>query len=299
MKLLLSLAAGLAVLLPSSVLAQTPASPAPASTDAVLPIKIPSDWHKLPFNVMPEFKFVWRKDGAAGMPSLQMRIVNAPGMTLATAVESTRTAVKTMAGGAPIVDEPVSECGQAGQHVVYTISVNDAKAVADETIFVTDGHMYSRSYYHAPGDVDAAILAHLKTICPQGIGPVPAGWHEDPSATGTKMLGMWLGTLPGAMINVVVMPYTGDIAALQKSVNNLVNLGTMKLKVDQKAATFCGQPGSKGTFTGAVAGLNMELQQEIGIRDGTAYVVTYNHPAGKDDPAGTAAFDSFCPPPKG
>ena len=287
MKLVLTLAAGLAAL-----------SPACALADAPLPITLPANWTQAQFSVVPTFKFVWRKDGTQAMPSFQMRIDATPVSGLNDAAQRTRQG-EAVLGAIPVSDESVTECGQPGRHIIYRFVAYGKTVIADETVFAFEGKMYSRSFYHVPGDTDPDVAERAKLICPSSEGLMPfAGWHVDAAAASTKFVGLWLDPSHRQSINVVVMPYDGQMSALLEMLKKQATLGSVKMQFDQNPATFCGQAGSKGMATLTIAGVTMEMQQEIGIRDGNAYVVTYNHPAGKGDSAGSAAFDSFCPPPK-
>jgi hypothetical protein len=112
-----------------------------------------------------------------------------------------------------------------------------------------------------------------------------------------KMVGMWTGAEPMQMLTLTQGHAVASPDTIAKEFPPRdVNQGQVLYHVANQPYNFCGLPGRLVNVRfGGLMGFTMAYDLAVTQYGGTAYMLSYIHMAGAEDPAAERALRSLCP----
>jgi hypothetical protein len=132
----------------------------------------------------------------------------------------------------------------------------------------------------------------------------PAGWKALPADSIPSPKVSWrkpsgAKALPQTF-NLVSQPFPGTVQMAANSARTLFARGVFGKLTSDKSATVCSMPARTFTLDVPSGGTHLTMLQELLVKDGQLYVLTYGRPAkSAQDATMTKWLQAFCPPASG
>ncbi|MBC5815751.1 MAG: hypothetical protein GIW97_04335 [Candidatus Eremiobacteraeota bacterium] len=200
-------------------------------------------------------------------------------------------------------------CALPAHFITMTKSVGALNLVLEQSLIVNAGTGYAVTYVHdGSAPADPAVEKTISGLCPAQLnadapGALPPGWTSS-AGSPFHMSGIWMNpSAPGMSMNLLSMPFDKPVTDLAnyspedffKNPNNTA--GAPVMKVDSATSgTLCTLPARFYSIHMTTSGVQMLMQQEAMVINGTLYVLNYARLATQADaPSAIASLKTLCP----